>query len=233
MARKKETDPNPREVLSERAPPSVSSKASNAWYERFAAPKLQRNRLFVVTMSVIVLCVIMGIALIRLIPLKTVVPVLVNEHAGGRVSVHTIQINGAFTPTSASIDYFAAIWTKDLLSLSGGLTEKQLAHAYRLTRGNATDEFKSFINAHDPLGTLKEYPNRTKTVSVQSISPVKGNILVIRVHTSTLDVPNHYSKSQNLIVTVTYQINPPNRAKEILKNPIGFYVTDFQIQKSN
>lgn len=233
MARKKETESNPREVLSERAPPSVSSKVSKGWYEMFATPQLQRNRLFVVTVGLILVCTIMGIALVRLVPLKTVVPVLVHEHAGGRVSVQQLQINGAFTPTSASIDYFAALWAKDLLSLSGSLTEKQLTHAYRLTRGNATDEFKQFISNNDPLGTLQEFPHRTKTVSVQSISPVKGNILVIRVDTHTLDVPNHYNNSENLIVTVTYQISPPNTAKEILKNPIGFYVTDFQIQKSN
>ncbi|HYW76295.1 MAG TPA: type IV secretion system protein [Gammaproteobacteria bacterium] len=230
---KKKGEASPQEALSERAPPAVASKASRNWFETFAKPQLDRNRLFVVTTLLAMLCLLMAIALIRLIPLKRVEPVLVKEQRNGSVVTQAITPSRKFTPTKATVEYFTARWVKNLLSLSGQLTQKQLSDAYRLTRGNATKEFKAFIQRTNPLGTVQNYPHRTRTVTVESMSHVEKNILVVRVRTHTLDVASHVNRRTEWILTITYDITPPTTRSEIFRDPIGYYVTDFQRQKSD
>ncbi len=233
MTRKTKLNADPAAALSERAPPAVATVVpGNLWYERYAKPMLDRNRLFVVAVILGCVSLVLGIAVLRLIPLteNRVLPVLVSQRASGAVSTVIIHPSATFSPRQATIHYFAARWVRELLGIEGALTQTDLIRAYRSTVGNATAQFKRFIRIRNPLGRENLHPNETRSVRLRSIAWVKPDILIVRVVTRTEDVERSVNRRKRLIVTLTYRIVPPHSLTGIYRNPIGFYISDFEIE---
>ncbi|EQD75514.1 VblB8 protein [mine drainage metagenome] len=236
MIGKTKSSANPATALSERAPPAVASVVpGNLWYERYAKPMLDRDRLFVVAVILGFVCLVLGIAVLRLIPLTSnrVLPVLVSQRASGAVSTIVIHPSATFNPRQATIHYFAARWVRELLGIEGTLTQSDLIRAYRGTVGNATAQFKRFIRLQNPLSRENLHPNETRSVRLRSITWVKPDILIVRVATRTEDAERSVNRRKHLIVTLTYRIVPPHSLTGIYRNPIGFYISNFEIQGGN
>ena len=204
----------------------------NLWYERFAKPMLDRNRLFVISVMLGCVCLVLGIALILLIPQteNRILPVLVSQHASGAVTTEIVRPSTTFDPTQATIHYFAARWVRELLGLEGALTQLNMIRAYRQTVGNATAQFKHFIRVWNPLGRVNAHPDESRSVRLRSIAWVSPDILVVRVATHTEDVSRSVNRRRRLILTLTYRIVPPHSLTGIYSNPIGFYLSNFVIE---
>lgn len=223
-------------AVSRNAPPAASNTEfprSAAFYERYARPILDRNRLMIIVVLEALALVAMGIALASIAPLKTVVPYLVQVHNNGSVEVSNALKSGPWTPGKASLTYWLGKWTRELLTIDGPQTQKQLQTAYGIVRGNAVSEFISYAKANQPVSQAAKNPNLSQTVTINNLTFVQPNLALVHLVVHKVDSNRNIDAKRRLLLTITYGIKPPQSRSELYKNPLGIYVTNFIIQNSD
>ena len=201
------------------------------YFERFAAPLLARNRLFLLLVLESVALILLGVAFLSQGPDGNRVPYLVREHASGRVTVQSLgQLS--FTPGHNSLRYFLGRWTVRLLSLNPALTASSLAADYEWTRGAAVGQFTHWVRTTAPLAVLTRHPNRVRTVRLESLSFLPGNVALIRCRTTRRSNRSAGVQRTEWVLTLIYLIVPPRTSSAVLKDPIGLFITNFNIQRN-
>ena len=223
-------------AISAGGPPAASSvqvPRSAAFYERYARPILDRNRLFVVAVLEGLAIVALAFALAGLAPLKTVVPYLVQVHNNGSVEVSDALKSGPWTPSKASLTYWIGLWSRELLTVDGPMTRPKLQKAYGIIRGNAVSQFIHYIKTYQPIKQATENPNLSQTVKISNITFVPPNIALLHLRTITVDTNRLIHRSSSWLLTITYGIVPPQTRRALYLNPLGIYVTNFTLQVSD
>ncbi len=223
-------------AISEGGPPAASSvqvPRSAAFYERYARPVLDRNRLFVVAVIEGFAIIALALALVGLTPLKTVVPYLVQVHNNGSVEVSDALKSGPWTPSKASLTYWIGKWSRELLTIDGPRTRPQLQEAYGIVRGNAISQFMTYLNQHKPVSQAAEDPNLSQTVKINNLTFVSPDIALVHLETITVNTNKRINHNNFWLLTIIYGIVPPQTRSELYNNPLGIYVTNFTLQSSD
>jgi type IV secretory pathway TrbF-like protein len=212
-----------------RLPPD--SPEGPRYFERFAAPLLARNRLFLLLLMESVALIVLGTAFLSQAPDGRRVPYLVREHASGRVTVRSLG-KLSFTPGHNSLRYFLGRWTIRLLGLNPALTARNLAADYEWTRGAAVGQFTHWVRETTPLSTLARHPDRVRTVRLESLSFLPGNVALIRCRTTRRSNRSGAVQRTEWVLTLNYLIVPPRTSSAVLRDPIGLFITNFNIQRN-
>ena len=193
-------------------------------------PVVERARYFV-------LAVIFGLAfagvvgtLMTMMPLSRVEPyvVHVDKVTGQAVAVRA----GAekYKPGAAEKQYFLVKWTRGLLELDPHTTEKSLTEVYDSCRGKAIDEFTDFVNKTKPVVRVRTEAGLTRTVEIKSYSPLNDESALIRLETEERGL-NKSPLRRSYVVTLHFAIDPPKTEGQIMRNPIGLFITHFAINE--
>ena len=202
-----------------------------AWYEIYIKPMVERNRAYMLTTILAVACVFLAAALFELIPLHKDVPWIVPVNANtGTPTAHPIQIVGQFTPSQLEVQYFMAVWVRDMLTLNRTLTVGYLKHAYGETSGPAVQLFKNWVGVHKPIYVLETKPGLIGSVTIDSTSFMSPGHAFIRA-TRTKEIHGK-TTPQQFDITISYTLTPPTTVEQAYANPIGFRVMNFSITPS-
>jgi type IV secretory pathway TrbF-like protein len=202
-----------------------------AYFERFAAPVLARNRLYVLLILQTLALAALALALVVLLPLQKTVPYLVREHPSGRTT--TLALGGMpYTPDQDTLRYFLGRWAIRLLTLNPSLTLADLKDDYRLTRAAAVSQFADWVRTTAPFRRLAHHPGEVRTVRLQSLSFLPGAVVLIRCRTTDRTERAHSVHRVEWLITLNYTIIRPRTAEAVLHNPIGLFITDFTIQRN-
>ena len=216
-----------REEPGASAPLTAFERARIEWFERYGCAIVDRDRMFVgwvlTTIALLVACV----ALVVLVPLKTVEPYVVRVADNGSVATERAAAQ-RYQPGRAERTYFVSRWTQQVLTLDPFLTERQLAEAYRMTSGLATQQLLDWMKSDRPIERLKKDAGLHRSVSIVTVAPLDDNVLQVRVRTETRSLAAA-AQTRAYLITVHYAIVPPRTEAEIIRNPIGLYVTRFNI----
>jgi type IV secretion system protein VirB5 len=209
------------------APPTAFERARIEWFERYGCAIVERNRMFVgwvlTTLALLAACA----ALIVLMPLKTVEPFVVRVADNGSVVADRAAAQ-MYRPGRAERTYFVSRWVQQVLTMDPYLTERQLAEAYRMTSGMATQQMLDWMKGDRPIERLKKDAGLNRSVSIITVAPLDDSVLQVRVRTETRSLSSP-AQVKTFQVTVHYAIVPPKTEAEIIQNPIGIYVTRFNI----
>lgn len=211
------------------APLTDYEKARLQWFENYGSAVVEKNRYFALTVLLTLVSIALGSALMAMAPLKTVVPYVIHVSNDGHVSADPAGAT-AYVPGDKEKKYFLGRWTVNLLTLDPVLTERLLSEAYLMTRGKASDEFTDWLNQTTPIAKLKAEPLLSRTAAISSISFVEGNVALVRVETETrrMNTPKIVDR---YLVTIHYEVIPARTDKEILNNPIGLFITHFDVSE--
>ncbi|MHB1543444.1 MAG: VirB8 family type IV secretion system protein [Gammaproteobacteria bacterium] len=202
-----------------------------SYFERFAAPVLARNRLYVLLILQTLALTALALAFLALLPLKKTVPYLVREHPSGRIT--TLSLGGLpYTPDRNTLRYFLGRWAIRLLTLNPSLTLSDLTDDYRFTRAAAVAQFADWVRTTAPLQRLAHHANRVRTVRLESISFLPGSVALIRCRTTERSLRGARVHRVEWLITLNYVIIRPHTPEAILHNPIGLFITDFTIQRN-
>jgi type IV secretory pathway component VirB8 len=202
-----------------------------AWYEIYVKPMVERNRAYMLTMVLAACCLILSAAVFELIPLHKDVPWIVPVNAEtGTPTSRPIQIKGQFTPSQLEVQYFMAVWVRDMLTLNRSLTVGYLKHAYGETQGPAVQLFKNWVGIHKPIYVLETKPGLISTVTIDSTSFMSPGHAFIRA-TRVKEVHGK-NTTQQFDITISYTLTPPTTVEQAYANPIGFKVVNFSITPS-
>lgn len=206
--------------------------AKGLWYEAYGKPIVERNRMFVLFLLVLLAFISLSWTIILLIPRHVDVPwtVPVNPKTGEPIS-RPIEITRAYTPSQLQIQYFAAKWLRDLFTINPALTMKYITHDYLQTTHDGTQEIKQWEHVHQPIARMEAHPGFYATASILSTSFMGNGNLFIRVQQNL-----HHHSGNNTVrlwnCTLSYTLIPPTTVSQAYQDPIGFYVDEFVCTRS-
>jgi len=211
-------------------PQTAYDRAKAEWAERMGESTVNQGRLFVLAIGSIVGMVALAVALAGLAPLKSVVPysIQVDKITGETRAVGITATT--FNPDEKQKRFFLAKWVKQMLTLDAFTTERDLSDAYAIVRGKAIDEFREYLAATQPISKLRIDTTLTRSVQPSTIQFIGENIAMIRVVTQTRSA-NSVEPNKRYAILVHFAIEPPKSEAEILRNPIGMFVTHFTISE--
>jgi len=221
-----------RFVAAEAPPPSSApltafERARVEWFERYGCAVVERNRMFIGWVLSTVALLAACLALVVLMPLKTVEPFIVRVADNGSAVVDRAAAQ-KYVPGRAERTYFVSRWVQQVLTMDPYLTERQLAEAYRMTSGLATQQMLDWMQGDRPIERLRKDAGLNRSVSIITVAPLDDAVMQVRVRTETRSL-HAAAQVKTLQVTVHYAIVPPKTEAEIIQNPIGLYVTRFNI----
>ena len=212
-------------------PPALAKNASAQFFERFGRPIVERNRFFLLTALMAGAVVLMAAALVVVLPLKTVVPYVIQVNRHGELAARPLPA-AHLKPTHNDLRFFLARWAHNLVAINPVLTKRNLVADYHTTRGEAVQQFDHWVRHYNPLGRLMKDPSLRVTAQVESVNFLgKGNAYIKMDATRSSNQTGRITDLRYAI-TVTYVIVPPTTVAAIYKNPLGLYETNFSITRT-
>lgn len=210
-------------------PLTAYEAARKEWNVRNGDTVVNQSRLFVLCVFMLVALVGMAFALKGLSPLKSVVPYTIEvDRVSGETRAVGITAN-RFIPDQNQKSYFLSQWATQLLSLDPFMSERHLTEAFGMVRGKAIEEFREFMSAERPIQRVREDQSLTRTININNISFINDNVVQIRATGQERSANRAAPPPTRYVVTMHYVIDPPKTEQEILRNPIGIFVTHFSI----
>ena len=211
------------------APITAYEHARIEWFERYGCAVVDRNRYFLFSLIACAALAAMAFALLALVPLKTVVPYVVRVADNGSAMAAPAAAQ-RYSPGQPERAYFLAKWVTNLMTLDAYMTERNLAEAYTQTSGVASNEFLDWLKDQRPVEAVKKDPSLVRTVAINTVTPLEEGIMQVRVRIETRSL-SRAPESKRYQVTIHYAIVPPKTEADIIKNPIGLFITHFTINE--
>jgi type IV secretion system protein VirB8 len=171
-----------------------------------------------------------AIALLLLVPLKTVVPytLLVDRQTGfvqalKPVDAQLVASNSALTQ-SFLVQYVIAREGYDYDSLQADYRKVGLWSA-----GDARHAYVARMQASNPDSPLVRYPRATIVdVAVKSVTPLNKNVAMVRFSTQRHDPGGHDYSADNWVSVIRYTYSgEPMSVADRYVNPLGFQVVRY------
>lgn len=194
------------------------------------------KRLALTAIMSAVASVAMSVVVISMFPLKEVKPYIVEVNK---------ETGEAYVPQQAeaykyeakfdTIAFFLRRWVQDVFTINQYSTVQTLDPRARLfLRGhNVIGAYKDFLKADGKFEKMAADPTLTRDVEVLSVTPIAGTPNGVLIDTRLITRSGGTAKEERKLVTVYFEIFPPNNRKDIETNPIGIFVTDFKVGDGN
>lgn len=173
---------------------------------------------------------------VALFPLKESVPYVIEVNkADGSASVPVQTPAIKYNPEFDTVAFFMRRWVQDAFIINQYSTVQTLDPRARLfLRGaNAIGVYNDFLKTDQKFELMAKNPTLTRDVEVLAITPIAGtqNGLVADIKLTTR-LGGSVQEDRRL-VTIYYEIFPPQNRKDVEANPIGIFVTDFKVGGGN
>lgn len=217
-------------------PDAAFAKARNEYYASMGTPVVDRARLFILCTVFGVIALVEGAALFVLTPLKTSEPyVIAVDVARGVVSNQPRDVKRAadFTPERPIIERELFQFAERMYSINSdypkGVQEGHV-QAYAYTRGRASIEFREFMDREQPYQRQKATKGLVRTLEKTTMSfQEDGKLVLIRYKTLERSEDRPSAIARDWLMTVQFTREQPTTRIELDKNPLGIYVTHFEI----
>ncbi|MDI1325562.1 MAG: VirB8/TrbF family protein [Brevundimonas sp.] len=217
----------------------TSREALNAYYreagswatDQIEALRKSRRIAWSVAAAAVVVAVSEAIALVVLMPLKTVVPyTLMVDRTTGFVQALKPLDPGQITPDRALVQsmlvqYVIARESFDIATLQTNYEKVGLWSAER-----ARSDYLTFMQASNIDGPLNLYPRSSIVEArVKSVSRLDAQSALVRFETVRRDEGGQYQPAMPWVGIVRYRFSgEPMSAEDRFLNPLGFQVLDYR-----
>ncbi|WP_081619240.1 type IV secretion system protein [Thioalkalivibrio sp. ALE23] len=209
--------------------PALNAKAIKKRFLHEGALQVERNRYFALVIGLMLTVIAMGFGMAGLAPLKSVVPYVIETDDIGRTQAAVASVE-EFEPEEVQIRYFLAEWINQMMEIRPGVTQANLPDAFETTTGTAQDQFRNHLEEYEPFDKLAENPDRITEVRVRSMNMMPNDAVLVQFRTITRE-PNRPDEVEAWSLTANYSIVPPRTEQEILENPIGLQIENFDLRK--
>jgi len=208
------------------------------WYhDRIAAIQLERNRYFAAFIFCLILLALALVVLILLMPLKTAVPYVIEiDKSTGITTVVKPLDAQSLRAEQAVTTYFLMQYLNARMSYDWGLRQTNANIVQSLSTAHLFAQYAAQMDIHNPESPIHQYgDNNVVNVHVNSYSYPYANTAEIHFYTENTNKtsPSSQPLRQHWVAVIkyTYANNPlPARLRETI-NPLGFFVTDFQLNQ--
>ena len=206
--------------------------AARTWAESQVATSARETRIaWRVAIAAGVIAMLLALALVFLLPLKTVQPYVVTvDRQSGAVEVASTLISGRITQNEAVIQsqlaaYVVARETFDATDLAQQYRRVQLMSAPPVARSYVAQ--MAATNPLSPLRTMNK--GDTVTIRIRSVSLTGQGTALVRFDASKAMVGALSSAPDNYVAAISFGFsNKPLRTADRYDNPLGFQVTRYR-----
>lgn len=209
------------------------------WYhDRYESLKIERNRYFLLSIIAIAALIISLLIHLALLPLKTVVPYVIEiDKTTGITTVLKKGENSSLTAQESVIDYFLLRYLNARMSYDWRLREENFDIVRAMSTIGVFRLYANQLDVNNPQSPIKLYANRKIiTVHVTSHTMPYPHIAEIHFYTEIADkvaIGNAAPARQYWVATIKFEF-AKNKLKRFDReniNPLGFFVTSFQLNK--
>jgi len=207
-------------------------RAAQSWGgDREASLLSSRRVAWIVAAVAAVIALVEGVALVVLMPLKTVVPytLLVDRQTGYVQALKPLQANtiapDAALTQSFLVQYVIARESYDITTVQNDYRKVAL-----FSEGGAKSDYLAAIAATNPVSPLNRLP-RTTTIEarVKSVSSLRANTALVRFDTIRHDATGASTPAQPWVAVISYRYaGEPASLADRTVNPLGFAVTRYR-----
>jgi type IV secretion system protein VirB8 len=199
--------------------------------ERTQSIYASRKVAWIVALIAATIAVLEALAIVFLLPLKTVVPLtlLVDKQTGfvqalDPAAPQKIAPNKALTQ-SFLVQYVEAREGFDLATVKNHFKKVAL-----WSSGAAKNRYVNMVQASNPESPLSVLPRSTVIdVQVRSVSQISDNSAMVRFASIRRDAGGVEQPAQNWVAVIKYRYsNAPMAVGDRYVNPLGFEVTDYR-----
>jgi len=183
----------------------------------------------VIASAVAVLAV--SATLFSLFPLKEIKPYIIEVAKDGSAYVPPQTEATEYKPQKATIEFFLRRWVTDAFTINQYSTVQTLDPRARMfLRGaNAIAAYKDFLAADGKFELLARDPTLVRDVEILGVTPIAGTKNGVVIDTKLITRSQGKVTESRRLVTIYYELFPPQDKKELEVNPIGIYITDFKV----
>lgn len=220
----------------EMAPDTAFEKARRQYFDAVGQPVIERARYFTLLVLAIIAVIALSMTIKSMQPLQKTVPwvVTVNE-ASGETMVDTQAATSweRYSPENNLISRELFEWVRPLLSLNGKypeLIERDLASSYYRTRGAAEEKFRRWIDQTKPSQEMVKDRSVIQTARRIAVSYRDRGMVLMRIGVERHSDGQPVQRSTYL-ASIQFVRTMPTTEQEIHTNPMGIYITFFDIQR--
>lgn len=205
---------------------------ADSWaHDRVDALQVSRRTAWRVAFGAALIAILEAIALVVLMPLKTVEPytLLVDRQTGfvqalRPIDVERIAPDRALTQ-SFLVQYVIARESFDIDALQDNYRKVAL-----WSSGQARTQYVSAAQISNPESPLARYPRSTIVETrVKSVSPVGGDVAMVRFETRRRDAGGQLGPVSAWVAVIRYRYTgEPMSIEDRFVNPLGFQVVRYQ-----
>jgi len=157
---------------------------------------------------------------------STVTPYVVEVTRGGLVQAVGPATHTNYQPSEAVIKYFLAQWVERVrsLSLDPVVAKDQWLKAYGYLRQSAANTLNEIAQREQPLEKLGQ---ETVSVHVEGVVPLSKDTYQVRWKETRYSKEGATKEIKNMTGAFTVEVDPPSDQTELLKNPLGLFITQF------
>lgn len=208
------------------APETPYQRAKREWDNRMGSVVLQARNW---RLCALLLCGISSLLVMGLIyqsAKSTVKPYVVEVTKEGLV--HAVgpasQVN--YRPGGPVLEYFLAQWVQRVrtLPLDPVVAKNQWLEAYAYLRQSAANTLNELARKEQPLASLGR---ETVSVQVRNVVPLSKDTWQVRWEETRYSKEGATIESKTMTGSFTVEIDPPSEEAQLLKNPLGLFITRF------
>ncbi|HBC72048.1 MAG TPA: hypothetical protein DEA62_02905 [Coxiellaceae bacterium] len=222
-------NPFKKEILSYKGDVAITpyQRAQQEWDLRIGSARAQaKNWRILAILSLLVVILLLLALLISLNNRKDHVYVAEVTKEGRVVNVAPLLVR--YQPSDAQKEYFVARFIELVRSipLDPVLAKKNWVTAYTFLTSRSGEQLNLYFKQSNPTALLGK---KTITVQILDINPISPTTLHVNWTETTINSNGQEEAKKSYGGVFTIAIKQPTKQADILRNPLGIYIVDFNI----
>lgn len=197
--------------------------------------RASRRTAWIVAGVAVVVALFEAIAIIVMMPLKTVVPytLLVDKQTGYVQELKPLDAE-KIAPDTALTQSFLVQYVIARESYDAGTVQANYRKVQTWSAEAAKADYVNGMQAANPASPLSRYPRSVVDTRVKSITSMGGNQALVRFDTVRRDPGGQTQPAESWVAVIKYRFSTgPMRAEDRFVNPLGFQVFGYDRSQEN
>ena len=213
-----------------RTPVTPYQKAAEAWDERIGSARVQARNWRLVALLSLALLSLMTVFVVRLSSTTRIQPYIIEVGNRGQVASVARIDEIAVKPDERMIRYFLidVLQRMRSLPLDPVMAKQNWLRVYEFLSPEARLKMNEVAQLKDPFADLG---SRTRSVIIENLVRLSPTSYQIRWREQVFAAKGGFLAEDRFTGAFTFAVAPPETDTQIRKNPLGLYITHFDITK--
>ena len=181
-----------------------------------------------VTLAAVVIMLIIAVVIISSYPKSQGYVIEITPEGESIYNPDAITTLEDWNPNANTVNYFLRNFITYLRTVSSDpqIVQQNVTRLYQMVTGAASEKATDYIEATNPMNRLR---NETVTIRIASILPLSDTTYQIDFRETVFTSSRNVSSDEHYRAIVHTALYTPRTIEQQTYNPIGLYVTDYEI----